>query len=492
MIRGIAKIDALSIRNQNPIDFDGSDTPALSQFNVIKLIESRCVLDRPITIDYKGRKQSTYVLDFKVELTKHPQAHATLALGIENVHESENNTVLKFDLNANITLRVSAIEFENISKEIEKNLSISIYGNPEKRIHFESDYDWQTVLLEDLIFTYHVGKLPKSSWYLESLRSHNAEFLNPLSLKHRGHVASIIDELAQSAAEADLIFDKHDKRLEIICEIIPELRVALREWKQDQIDSEYQTNLWAHSPEDFKKSILGLDKSEQKKLEDQYDTLWGNFEASAAITLGENNHGAASQGFEPNSEELDWIGERYLNLSPLRSKTLEKILVNSLLYIETVSYARTIKSNTKQFGSALGLRIFKDTEKDASYLGLATTFGNSLWTYAKYLVSEAVKIGLTFGLSIIITHENQTASWTITTGYTLYRWWRQIHFIQNEPTVKQTTLLIKMIDVQSLANKSIYNARYAQRRLEKVSDEGAVFSPLIFSILDRQIKLDSK
>jgi hypothetical protein len=48
-----------------------------------------------------------------------------------------------------------------------------------------------------------------------------------------------------------------------------------------------------------------------------------------------------------------------------------------------------------------------------------------------------------------------------------------------------------MPDVQSLASKRTYNAQYTRTRLEKGSDEGAVFSPLVFSILDRQIKLDS-
>ena len=491
MIRGISKIDSFSIRNQDYIDFDGSNIPALSQFNAIKMIDSRCVLDRPITIDYKGCKQSTHIVDFKVEVTKNPQAHATLAVGIENVHEAENDTVLKFDLNGIITLRVSEIEFENIASAIEKNLSISIYGKPEKTINFESDSDRQTVLLDDLIFTYHVGKLPKLSWYLESLRSHNAKFLNPLSLKHRGHVGSIIDELAQSAAEAELVFDKYDKRLEIICEIIPELRTALREWKEDQSENEYQTNLWAHSPEEFRKSILGLDKQEQKTLEEQYDTLWGNFEASTSIRLGENNYGAASKGFEPNPEELEWIGQRYLELTPLRSKTLEKILVNSLLYVETIAFARTVQSTEKSFGSPIPTRIEKNKNEDTSFLGFTQVFGYSLWISTKYIGSEVIKVGITLGLATLITNENIAASWTITTGYTLFRWWRRIHFIQNEPSVKQGTLLQKMIEVQSLANKRTFNPQYTRRRLEKVSDDGAVFSPLVFSILDRQINLDS-
>jgi len=491
MIRGIAKIDSSSVRNYESTDFTALSALRSTQFTATNQIDSICVMDRPITIKYKGCEHSTHIADFKIEITENQQPHATLSVGVENARKSENGTVFRFDLNVILTLRVSAIEFVNIENKIDKNLSISIYGRPKEEIKFDSEDEWEFTELDDLVFTYRIGKLPKISWYQESLRAQNDQFLRPLSIKRRGHVGAILDELSQSAAEVGLIFDRYDKRLEIICEIIPELRVALREWKQAPTENDYGTNLWAYSPEDFKVSIAGLDKSEQKELEEQYDTLWGNFEAASAISNGENNYGAASKGFEPNSEELDSIGGRYLNLSPLRSKTLEKILINSLLYIETVSYARTIKPNKKQFGSAIGLRIYSDAKKDDGYWGLTKTFGTNLSFYAKYIGSEVLKIGLTFGASLVVTNENLAVSWAITIGYTLFRWWRQVHLIQNEPAVKQSSLLVKMIEVQLLANKRNFNAQYTRTRLEKAGDEGAVFSPLVFSILDRQINLDS-
>jgi hypothetical protein len=492
MIRGIAKIDSISVRNHKLIDLDESNSIPL-KFTAAKQIDSRCILEQPITIEYKGCKRSTHLAEFKIEITRNQQSHATLAVGIEYVRKTDNNSVVNFDLNAILTLRVSEVEFENIENKIDGKLSISIYGRPEKEFKFDSEFEseWEIVELEDLAFTYRIGNLPKSDWLEESLRAHNAKFLNPLSLKHRGHVPEIINELAQSAAEAELVFDKYDSRLEVICEIIPELRTALREWKADPRSNDSYDNLWANSPEEFKSVIADFDKAEKTKLEDQYDTLWGNFEASTAIKFGENNYGASKYGFEPNPQELEWIGERYLQLSPLRSKTLEKILINSLLYIETISFARQIKTNETPLESTAPTRLNVDKEKDASYLGLAKTLGSGLWTTTKHFGTELIKVAITFGIATLLTSENVTASWVITTGYTLFRWWRRIHFLNNEPIVKQTLLLQKMINVQQLANKQTYNANYTRETLSKASDEGAIFSPLVFSILDRQIKLDS-
>jgi hypothetical protein len=156
-----------------------------------------------------------------------------------------------------------------------------------------------------------------------------------------------------------------------------------------------------------------------------------------------------------------------------------------------MAFARSIKSTEKIFGVKVPSRINKNKEVDTSYAGLTKELRTSIWTTTKYLVSEFIKIVITFGVSAFITNENLTASWTITTGYTLFRWWRRIHFIRNEPEIQQSTVLHKMIQVQTLANKQTFNAQYTRTKLVQASDEGAVFSPLVFSILDRQIKLDS-
>ena len=489
-LQGITYIDSVTVSHRKKFSPETDTSPSSLQFKSYQLIKSNLILNEPLSIQYKNCKQTTYVAEILIGIANDTFPHATLSLRIENPYEIENNSITRFDLGVQISLFLPPANFDLISNQIGKELSLSFLGRHDEHINLDESL-WEVVDLEHLDISYEYGIHQKPNWYKESLRSNTAIHLNKLTLKHSGHVGAIINELSQSAAEFGIVLERFDKKVELIQEIIPELRTALREFKVDPLTNDNHSNLWAHQPEEFKKSVATIEKAERVKLEDQYDKLWGNFEVSTAISQGENNYGAASQGFEPNPEELEWIGERYLQLSPLRSKTLEKILVNSLLYAETIAFARSIKSTEKLFGVRIPSRINKNKEIDASYAGLFKELQTSIWTTTKYLVSELIKIVITFGVSVLITNENLTASWTITTGYTLFRWWRRIHFIQNEPEIQQSKVLHKMIQVQTLANKQTFNAQYTRSKLAQASDEGAVFSPLVFSVLDRQIKLDS-
>ena len=489
-LQGITYIDSVSVSHRKKFNPATDKSPSSLEFKSYQLIKSNLILNEPLSIKYKDCIQTTYVAGISIEVANDTVPHATLTLLVDNPYELENNSITRFDLQVQISLFLPPANFDLISNQIGKELSLSFLGRHDAHINLDESL-WEVVELEHLEISYEFGIQQKPNWYKECLRSHTAMHLKKLTLKHSGHVGAIINELSQSAAELGIVLERFDKKVELIQEIIPELRTALREFKVDPLTNDNYSNLWAHQPDEFKKSVAAIEKAERVKLEDQYDKLWGNFEASTAISLGENNYGAASQGFEPNPEELEWIGERYLQLSPLRSKTLEKILVNSLLYAETMAFARSIKSTEKIFGVKVPSRINKNKEVDTSYAGLTKELRTSIWTTTKYLVSEFIKIVITFGVSAFITNENLTASWTITTGYTLFRWWRRIHFIRNEPEIQQSTVLHKMIQVQTLANKQTFNAQYTRTKLVQASDEGAVFSPLVFSILDRQIKLDS-
>jgi hypothetical protein len=143
-------------------------------------------------------------------------------------------------------------------------------------------------------------------------------------------------------------------------------------------------------------------------------------------------------------------------------------------------------------GFSLPEKIIKDKEADYGFFSMLKIYAQAIWQTAKYLLIDGLKIALTFAVAFTVTNENHTASWIVTTGYTVFRWWRHIFLESKKTDSKELDLLTKMVNVHQDANNHYYNPRYLREKLYDVSKAGAVYSPLVFSILDLQIKTAEK
>ena len=332
-------------------------------------------------------------------------------------------------------------------------------------------------------YNYLVGHPQYPNWYEPALASNTNALIGNLSFRQYSQTAVIVGQLVGSAAASHLLLEADDKRVETAIELISDLRVATRERKIDPLIDDSYSNLWDHSLLNFQQAISSLEEVERKKLADQYDRLWGNFNITSAIQFGENENGALASGFEPNADELDSVARRLVTLTPMRSDELERILISSLIYAETIAFARKILSKEKLMGMTIPTVIIK---KSAEYDGVKS-IAIAVWATTKNIAVDCIKIALTFALAFIVSNENHIAAWIVATGYTLFRWWREMALIMGKKDLSEIELLLKMAVFHKLVDDQSSNPRLLREQLYKITDKGAVFSPWVFTLIDRQI-----
>ena len=120
------------------------------------------------------------------------------------------------------------------------------------------------------------------------------------------------------------------------------------------------------------------------------------------------------------------------------------------------------------------------------------TVVKTFWDVSKLIFFDAVKIAATFAIAFVISNEDNLIAWIITTGYTVFRWWREAFIASLTPQDKKYVLLEKMNQVHKLSSKYHFDPSHLKNQLNEVSKEGAVFSPYIFTLLDLQIERQRK
>ena len=167
----------------------------------------------------------------------------------------------------------------------------------------------------------------------------------------------------------------------------------------------------------------------------------------------------------------------------MRSDELERILISSLIYAETIAFARTILSKNKLMGMSIPTTLIKKSTEYEDVKSIAM----ALWVTTKHLSVEGIKIALTFAFAFFLSNENHTAAWVVTTGYTLFRWWREVALNLGKKGLSEIELLQEMAGFHKLVDDQVNNPRLLHEKLYKITDQGAVFSPCVFTLIDRQI-----
>ena len=477
MVQGFARLESVSIA------IKGATSSSEHESEFISLPEelyahAQLALLRGLELEYKGCKQTTWAADLDIYFRALKEPRLVISASIDRTYENDEGVVHKFDFSISWNLYLPKSEFQNFVERLKFGFATSISFDLLNPLKTSDEELLVTSGIVDLNVVYYLGIAKTPNWYAGSISRQADLVLEPLALSTGSQVHKILLELSQSAGNADRILRADDKELTTIREMISDLRASLRKREQDLSGQYAYSTLWFAQPAEFLERISQFDAVRRKELTKQYDIVWATFNLSNIIAIGEEEMGARKIGFDPTSDELELVAHQLLQLRPLRSKTLEKILVNALLYAETIEFARIVLSKEKSYG----VRISSTVRKTELFTGKAIVL--LLWE----LLFEVLKVGLTVGVSFLITSENATAAWVVATGFTLFRWWYNTFTAGQKDNIKEHKLLQEMCDVHQLSNNQNYNPRLLRNRLYEVSSQGAIFSPLIFSILDMQIR----
>jgi hypothetical protein len=307
------------------------------------------------------------------------------------------------------------------------------------------------------------------------------EQLNDLVFKDYSQIGSIIRQFEESAQKAGLSSDSDE--IYEAKNIITSLRPAFRDYKENA--SGY--NIWTDDKEDFLKEISSQSKEDQDKLKRQYDTIWHYYNIATILKVGEKNSQPVKDGLNPSVDDIEEVASRLLQLKHIYSRLLENLIVGSLIYCETVAFARTVVSDEKMFGTKVPTEI-----KGAGSGGFLETVGKATGQTLLYYFKESLKIGFTYAISSLLTGNEVTANWVITCSYTACRWYFAHKAAKTDIEVTTYQLLSKMCTLHTYFSKGVVNFPLLRDQLYKLEAEGARFSPMVYEVIDRVIARDSK
>jgi hypothetical protein len=229
-------------------------------------------------------------------------------------------------------------------------------------------------------------------------------------------------------------------------------------------DAAFTSLLWK-TPSEFSSAIKDFPQDQLARAKQAYDTVWQHTNVSNLINGGKL-HDNVHQ--EISSESLEQIAQSYISNPRLSSPLLEWLLLDALLFNETISFARFIPNLPNNRPSKV--------------------FWNSLWQTSKFLGWEGLALMLTGIVAASIDASKEIGFWTIMATVTLIRWLRPTKMLANQRQVELLKLLSDMASIhERLKHYAQFNARLIRDLLYDVEKRGAVFSPWAYHIIDKRI-----
>lgn len=268
-----------------------------------------------------------------------------------------------------------------------------------------------------------------------------------------------------------------------IAELVSALRDSVR--PEESPPGEDFGSIWEASPRQFEGYLSKRPADEVKKLRVAYDTIWRPFDLHHVIGSGESTAGAKKDGLEPNAQKLEQVARKYLALPAGRSPTLEWVLIDALLYCECVAFAQVVLAEKSFFGTEIPGEL-----KGAS---AGANFKKALKMSGKALTIEVVALAATAFVAAALAPSSTEAFWIILIGVTGARWMRSaiLKSSTDDPKLARGKLLLKMVAVHKLLKTERFSAEHIRDQLNRVAEEGAVFSGVVYELLDSRIRAES-
>jgi hypothetical protein len=279
--------------------------------------------------------------------------------------------------------------------------------------------------------------------------------------KELGHS---IGQAAKSVAELQALTDA-------AFEMLRDFRVATRsqEWLgTSDID-------WSLSKKAFE--AAHADKPDLEKLKRSYDTLWGHLSVLGIIQAGEKSAGPQAYGYAPRKDELESCAWSLRQNPVLRSQTLERQLVDALVFVEDLAFAQEVL--WEQRANSLG-------EPDELGPASGVKGGKAVMAGLGRLALEMVFLGATWFLANVIASGEILATWSLFLAATVARWlFKKLDSLKPSPPHEAKALLKDMAGVYELLKHPTFHRGVVRQELQRLTSRGAVYSPFVFELLER-------
>jgi hypothetical protein len=148
-------------------------------------------------------------------------------------------------------------------KHLNTDFFIFISGSLNNIGDFQLEKTWLHLELQDFEYVYLINQ-KQVRWYFDGIQSIAASYLKKLSIGQRGQASRIDNELSESAAHQGYIIEEYDKDLEIIIDLVSDLRSALRSYELDPSTDYDNANIWWLNATDFQSAIKGDNETFKK------------------------------------------------------------------------------------------------------------------------------------------------------------------------------------------------------------------------------------
>lgn len=268
---------------------------------------------------------------------------------------------------------------------------------------------------------------------------------------------------------------------EVLSEVMDGLRVAFHPTMWEPND-EIPNNVFRHAPEEFKKAISELPVGQAKTLNDSYDRVWAHVSILHVIQAGEDQSQLAKYHLLPNLEDIESLASTYCKHPELISPLMEWALVDAMLYVETIGFARALGSDNRivghQYMAPLKPVGFRKQVK--GFLSQAAAWG----------FGEGFCLGYTCIAAGLANALSGSGFWLLFWGITALRWVRQ----KKDPALdllnKNSQLLSDMASAHEKLKTYDFNAGLLRSQLYSLELRGAVFSIEVYNILDKRLTRD--
>lgn len=453
-------------------------------------ISSEVLFREPISVLYRSKCVRLYSLDLLVRFNDVTTPSASFYCAVSDQVDSDNGSLIDFSLDSQMVLDLPECYGNEVVQKIQSGCKFHLYGNlgeDPSAIELGAEEASVNLMVHGFTLSLVVGSSKRLTWATESRTREFEAALNYLSFGPYSQVRSITNQFAKNAAKSGVSSVEFLNSIEEISEILGNIRSSNREWVNEPGMVSSSSNIWWNSPGNFKEAISSLDVEQQDKLQEQYDTLWKYVDLDSVIKFGEDKHGASVHGFQPSQEEIEPIVRRVLVLNNVHSRLLEAILVNVLLYVETIGFARVILAKSSALGVPIASPVSGALSGMDSVSGFAKIFAKGFVKTMFGWIVELLKLALTLAVAFFLSNENQTAMWIIACSYTFFRWWKAHSSSLKADRKDHLALLNDMASIYKLTSVPSYNPGLVREQLYKVTERGAVYSQTLFDILDRQV-----
>jgi hypothetical protein len=248
-------------------------------------------------------------------------------------------------------------------------------------------------------------------------------------------------------------------------------RAAVRPYSWDIPDAVE----WSLSKASFEKA--NASRSNWEELRQGYDSMWRHFSMLHILQVGEKEGGSQTKGYAPKVDELEACAGQWRQHPALRSQTLERELVDALVYAETLAFAQMMAARLGRLQKGLPFAVGPAPGPNV---------GKELWKSLGRMAVEVALMGATWVLAYSIAQEDAIATWSLFLAATALRWiLRKLDALKPTASVQQPeALLTDMARVYELLAHATFHRGVVRQELQRVTALGAVYSPFVFELLE--------